>query len=1150
MFPSVKNAALGGKLAAATWAACFALAPSALYAQAASAAGPLTADAAARLSQNVNRPVIVIMKNRLAGTSALADQAPLMNELHQVGAQNLKSYRLVNAIAATVSDGEFSRLAANPAVERVVPDVILRHSPRPLAAGPGASADAAKSLPLNTLPGTCRANGKVQLNPEALLTTNTDSDNPKALTARSLGITGAGVKVAWIADGIDTRNANFIRPNGTPVFIDYKDFTGDGPGAQTAGGEAFLDANSIAGQGDVIYDVNHYVVDKLHNPCPIRIEGVAPGASLVGLDVFGTFEATTESNFLQAIDYAVTVDHVDVLNESFGSNGIPDSGANDATRLFDEAAVAAGTTVVVSSGDAGPTSTIGSPSTDPLVIGVGATTTFRLYAQTNEGSARYFATTGWLDDNISALSSGGYTEGGRTVDMVAPGDLNWVSCTPSPIYADCTNLFGKPTRFEDSGGTSESAPLTSGAAALVIEAYRNFHDGASPSPALVKQILTSTASDLGVPATEQGAGILNTYKAVQLAESIHDKNGGPARVGHSLLLSQDQLNAVDMPGKAHSWPVKITNAGSVNENVVLNGETLGPDENVQNGSVLLSDGSDQQFISFTGVPENYVKFNFTVPSGADHMTASIAYPPSNPAGKVASLSLVDPKGRYAAYSLAQGVGNHGFVDVRAPVPGTWTGIIFSRTVAVGGIQGTVPWQVATQRFVPFGSVSPSSLNLAPGQSQSVQVTATTPASPGDTSGSIVVSSSGAGVDPYLGKEHGSVSVTLRSKVDLAHGGAFSGVLTGGNGRAGVPGQVSYYAFEVGPKATGITANVSLTSDFADTVGAYLVGPDGAAVGFGQNSVNGVNGPSLTASTLNPAPGLWTLIVVFTQPVVGDEISQPFTGNIVLNQVNATAPALPNSASTTLAAGVPVTVPVTITNNGAAPEAVFFDARLNDSVSMTLASQSPPPSKEGYPLPVTSAEPEWLVPTQTSSVQVEAHATLPVEFDFGPFQGDPDVVGAPSGKHSAAGSYAPSGGVVQPGYWYALPSEIGPYSGPAPSGFAKVSMTATFKPFDRSVTSATSDLWLASIGALKSFAPVTLNPGQSVTLDVKVKPSGAEGSVVTGTLYVDSFISDVPPGQTTANEVAALPYTYTVGAAPSGFVEDDANGVTKASVRVP
>jgi hypothetical protein len=75
----------------------------------------------------------------------------------------------------------------------------------------------------------------VHLDPEGVELVHAVSGNPAEPTARSLGFTGAGVRVGDIAVGIDPDETEMIRPDGQHVIAGYKDFTGEGTAVQ--GGE-------------------------------------------------------------------------------------------------------------------------------------------------------------------------------------------------------------------------------------------------------------------------------------------------------------------------------------------------------------------------------------------------------------------------------------------------------------------------------------------------------------------------------------------------------------------------------------------------------------------------------------------------------------------------------------------------------------------------------------------------------------------------------------------------------------------------------------------------------------------------------------------------------------------------------------------------
>jgi hypothetical protein len=959
--------------------------------------GALTS-AQAQSAQDID--VIVIMRDQLPNfpgmrgahegrAAALANaQSPILAELQRAGAHKTRSFALINAVATTVSKAEADQIAAHPLVQAVVPDRVI---PAPTRAEKNSASMRTSSAAPSSANGLCNT-----LEPEALQLTNAAFANPAIPQAQQVVdgngqlVTGQGVKVAFLADGLDINIPGFIRADGSHVFIDYQDFSGDPAGTPAQAGEAFGDASSIAAQ-DVsnhkvlTYDISKFVspAHPLPSPCNIRIRGIAPGASLVGLKVFGELGFTTTSSFVQAIEYAVVHDDVDVINESFGGAPFPDND-NDPTSLANAAAVRAGVTVVASTGDAGTAGTLGSPSTDPFVIAAGATTSFRLYAQTNFGAIALTKSGGFISNNIASFSSGGFAQtGALTPSVVAPGDLGWALCSLNPtLYTDCVSFAGTATPVEDFGGTSESAPLTAGEAALVIQAYRSTHRGVDPSPALVKEIIMSTAADIGAPAFEQGAGLINALAAVNAALSVQDGNGRPKTlVGDSLLNSPSLLSVTDVPGAQETRSFTITNTGATTQQLSPTLQTLGAPFAGATMDVKLHPKTDPTFLNPTGAPRSYVSRTFTVPAGTQHLDAAIAFKPSPPsqASPFVYFALIDPSGREATYSEPQGAGSgYGHSDVVAPAAGTWTVFIWTRPAGVAGsYTGTdVEFTWGAERYVSLGTLQPSTLTLAPGESGNLTAQFTMPARSGDHAAAIRFGQSA----DLNNSSQAEIPISLRTLVLTgSNGGTFTGTLTGGNGRAG-DGPNTTYAFDV-PSGVKNMSLVLTIPDSGYVLEGLLVDPQGMQLSV-QSNVDSTTGAAVFGLQLdryNPQPGRWRFVLLQNYFASGNQTSLAFSARIGFNTAAITATGLPNSASAQLHAGARVKIPVTVTNNGIIGEVYFADARLATLSPMQLQNGDPtacgPP---GTALPGVCTS--FFLPTEVSSVQFVAKAAAPISMD--------------------------------------------------------------------------------------------------------------------------------------------------------------------------
>ena len=847
-------------------------------------------------------------------TAAHDDQKPIVAAIRANGGSDVVQLVSVNAVAAHVPAAGIAALRQLRAVKEIIPDATLPIGD-PAPTGPhvtGATitpdttalGHKQRSLApdaVNPFPSanSCGTQDDPLIEPEAL-----QAINAPAMTNAGLATEpGHGVIVA--NDGISSPprgslvgNPNFVRPaadGGGSVVI------GANPGDTTdsTDGEYYGDASSIDAQGTVLYQYSKELpYSGLPDTCYFKLVGDAPGASLVDTNNIDTPESAArdasvlrESAAIAAIDAAVMKAHADIINESYGYSNSPGSYAIH--YAANDAAVDAGVTVVASSGDSGVSGTVSSPASDPKIIAAGATNTLRL-------NAMAFGFTGWVNDDITPLSSGGMTPEGKVVDLVAPGYGGEAACNPNG--SDCP----ANTQTEAFGGTSESSPLIAGAAADVIQAYRDSHNGDSPSPALVKQLLTGTATDIAAPADQQGAGLVNIKAAVAAAQQM--PNTTTSGSAPSLIPTPTQLDLKGDGGSTGFQSVSLFNTSGTSTTVTGTYRELGPEQQI--GSTVTENVSapDSTLLVPADGAQAAPDITFDVPVGLDRLDADMIWPDATN-GTILNFILTDPSGRLRQVSYdygsasANGIGtvpNIQHVEVANPEAGSWRvqikwgngrAHLQSLPNVPGSYTGTVSFRAAGQHWTTSPASPP--IAIAAHRVATIPLQVAFPKAPGDHPESVQFTASNGATT--------SLPIARRTLVPSS-GGEFDTLITSTVGR-GV-GQIS--TFNVNVPANQPDLGVTVTTPDVSTdnpMTLFLVNPAGTSVAThlnGTRSANGVllnpttvNGSSVRTATYhvpNPMAGTWEIDVELNLTTSGKEFRQTVIGDVLPQAPAITAPA--------------------------------------------------------------------------------------------------------------------------------------------------------------------------------------------------------------------------------------------------------------------
>ena len=308
--------------------------------------------------------------------------------------------------------------------------------------------------------------------------------------------------------------------------------------------------------------------DIYQNGTLIALPGVAPEAKVMGVKALWLGEVTFGWYYAAGFDwnpidfsFKYTGKHrADIISNSWGdSNPILDLGSTFGIDYMSQLADAfslphyldpsyPGTVMVFAAGNGGfGYGTTTSPAASTLAITVGASTSYAY--RTQPALTIKHEVTGSYDEVVPWSGRGPTTIGEPKPDVVDIGAFGFADQSSFTGYGNGTKAY------DIFGGTSMATPVTAGAIALLIQEYRDTHEGETPRPDLVKSILSSTATDLYYDPFTQGSGRVDVYQAVAASAEGHD----PRFPGRFYLESMVTWNSVRKLIE-NSWELNLQRA--------------------------------------------------------------------------------------------------------------------------------------------------------------------------------------------------------------------------------------------------------------------------------------------------------------------------------------------------------------------------------------------------------------------------------------------------------------------------------------------------------------------------------------------------------------------------------------------------------------